>query len=181
VNLLRAIARELVTRKRVRERQAGDDYATSDQFCRIFQEDMLGLYLLAFLLTASHEHAEQCFFVGMGDALKEPKVFKQWARSWCRRLMIKNAIHLIANPPAESREQPDCWIEANDESTMSATINAVTQLASFDRIVFVMSVLERYSVWECALLLDCSTRDIQAARIRALQELPALHAATTAG
>jgi hypothetical protein len=181
VNLLRAIAGESVTRRRDRELQAGGDYATSDQFCRIFQKDMLGLYLLAFLLTASHEHAEQCFLLGMGDALKERKVFKEWASSWSRRLVIKNAIHLIADSSTESREQPDCWIEANDESTMGATINVLTQLDSFDRTVFVMSVLERYSEHECALLLGCSTRDIHAARIRALQELPALYAATAAG
>jgi DNA-directed RNA polymerase specialized sigma24 family protein len=171
----------MITFRTYKERQVANDYATPDQFCRIFEEDMQSFYLLAFLLTASHEHAEQCFFAAMEDALKERRVFKGWARSWSRRLVINNAIHLIAAPFGKSYEQPGSLAEANDESGALTTISAVTHLASFDRIVFVMSVLERYSEWECALLLDCSTRDVQRARIRALQELPALYAATAAG
>jgi DNA-directed RNA polymerase specialized sigma24 family protein len=45
----------------------------------------------------------------------------------------------------------------------------ITQLPAFERFVFVMAVLERYSIQECALLLDCSTREVASARIRALQ------------
>jgi len=162
------------------KRQAADDYTTRAHFCQIFQQDMQSLYLLAFLLTANHKDAEQCFLAGMEDALNERMVFKEWARSWSRRLVIKNAIRLIAAPHARSYEQPDRWAEAEDESAAWMTISAVTQLASFDRIVFVMSVMEGYSEWECTSLLDCSARDVQAARIRALQQLPALYPAMTA-
>ena len=175
-NLWSAIAGEMITFRTYKERQAGNDYATPDQFCRIFEGEMRSFYLLAFLLTASHELAEQCFFAAMEDALKECRVFKGWARSWSRRLVIKNAIRLIPAPFGKS--QPGGWAEANDESVVLTMISAVTHLASFDRIVFVISVLERYSEWECALLLDCSTRDVQRARIRALQQFPALYPAT---
>jgi len=168
----------MITFRTDRERQVGNDYATPDQFCRIFEEEMQSFYLLAFLLTASLEHAEQCFLAAFEDALKERRVFKGWARSWSRRLVIKNAIHLIAAPFGKSYEQAGGWAEANDESWALTTISTVTHLAWFDRIVFVMSVLERYSERECALLLDCNTRDVQSARIRALQQLPALCPAT---
>jgi hypothetical protein len=40
-------------------------------------------------------------------------------------------------------------------------IDALLQLADFDRFVFVMSVLEHYSEHDCALLLGCSVRDIR--------------------
>jgi len=172
-----AVDRGVITLRTDDKRQAANDYATGHHFCRIFQVDMQSLYLLAFLLTASHEHAEQCFFASMEEALNERMVFKEWARSWSRRILIKNAIRLIAARSAQSHEQPDRWARADDKSVACTRIRAVTQLASFDRIVFVMSVLEGYSEWECASLLDCSARDVQGARIRALQQLPALYPA----
>ena len=48
---------------------------------------------------------------------------------------------------------------------------AVVQLEPFERFVYVMSALERYSDLDCSLLLDCARRDVIAARIRALQQL----------
>ena len=168
----------MITLRTDQERQVGNDYATEIHFCRIFLEDMQSLYLLAFLLTANHEHAKQSLLAGMEDALNERRVFTEWARSWSRRIVIKNAIRLTAAPSAQSHEQPDRWAEAGDESPACTTISAVTQLARFDRIIFVLTVLERCSEWECALLLDSSARHVQRARIRALQELPALYPAT---
>ena len=52
------------------------------------------------------------------------------------------------------------------------TIRSERQLMEqIDYNVFVMSVLERYSDRECALLLGCSCTDILPARIRALQQI----------
>ena len=153
------------------------NYATRAYFCRIFQQDIHSLYLLAFLLTGNHVGAEQCFFAGMEDALNENTVFKEWAHSWSRRVVITNAIRTIAPLSAQSHTQPGRWATADEESEACTTISAVAQLASLDRIIFVMSVLERYSVPECATLLDCSARDVQRGRIRALQQLPALYPA----
>jgi hypothetical protein len=172
-----AIDKGVITLRTDDKRQAADDYVTRAHFCQIFQEDTQSLYLLAFLLTANHKNAEQCFFTSMEEALNERTVFKERARSWSRRLVIRNAIRLIAASSAQSQEPPECWAEADDESAAWMTLSAVTQLAPFGRIVFVMSGLERYSEWECASLLDSRARDVQAARIRALQQLPALYPA----
>src|SRR5262249_43743809 len=81
-------------------------------------------------------------------------------------------------PSAQSHEQPDHWVGAGDRSRAYRTISAITHLPSFDRIIFVMLVLERYSEWECALLLGCTTRDVQEARKCAMQQLAALYATT---
>jgi hypothetical protein len=51
------------------------------------------------------------------------------------------------------------------------SIKSVLELLAFDRFVFVMSVLERYSDRDCALLLNCSNVDVADARIRAFQQL----------
>ena len=58
-----------------------DEHATSEDFRKLFTEDMTGLYLLSLLLTANHEKAEQCFVAGVEDTVKGNPVFKEWAHS----------------------------------------------------------------------------------------------------
>jgi hypothetical protein len=64
-------------------------------------------------------------------------------------------------------------ITSNDKTlpTEPVEIAAVLALPSFDRFVFVMSVLERYSDQDCSVLLGCARRDVLAARTRALQQI----------
>jgi hypothetical protein len=56
-----------------------DDYATSDDFRRLFTEGLAGLHLLSYLLTGNREKAEQCFVGGLEDCLKTKSVFKAGA------------------------------------------------------------------------------------------------------
>jgi len=148
-------------------------YATSADFCRIFNEEMHSLYLLAFLLTADHETAEKCFVRGLEDSVEGNPVFKEWARSWARRTIIKNAIRVISPHPMESNGNSN---SASDHSAHhlgieQAEIAAILELAPFERFAFVMSVLERYSDQQCSVLLGCTRRDIITARTRALQQI----------
>ena len=48
---------------------------------------------------------------------------------------------------------------------------AALQLEPFERFVYVMAVLERYSELDCSLLLGCARRDVSAARVRALRQI----------
>src|SRR5260370_36892795 len=50
-------------------------------------------------------------------------------------------------------------------------IASVLALEDFDRFVFVMSVLERYTEKECSVLLGCSRQDVREARMRALRQI----------
>jgi hypothetical protein len=52
-------------------------------------------------------------------------------------------------------------------------MDAVLALEPFERFVYVLTVLERYSEHECSVLLGCARRDVIAARVRALQQLGA--------
>ena len=56
----------------------------------------------------------------------------------------------------------------------------VRALADFERFVFVMSVLERYSDQDCSVLLGYRVREIRDARTRALQQIGELSALNTA-
>jgi hypothetical protein len=54
-------------------------YATREDFCRLFADNVDGLYQLAFLLTGDHSRAEQCFVSGIEDSIGGNNVFKEWS------------------------------------------------------------------------------------------------------
>jgi len=149
-------------------------YASSDDFQRVFHEDMNGLYLLSFLLTADHEKAEQCFVSGLEDAVNGNRVFREWARSWARRVIIKNAVKVINPRPVDGSAYSSPVSVNSNGKTLPAEhqveIAAVLGLEPFERFVYVMTVLEGYSDQDCSLLLGCARRDVLAARSRALQQ-----------
>jgi DNA-directed RNA polymerase specialized sigma24 family protein len=136
---------------------------------------MSGLYLLSFLLTADRKKAEQCFVSGLEDAVEGNPVFKEWARSWARRAILQNAMRVINPRPGEGFDRSSSTpIDSDDKMPLTeqqAEIAAVVRLEPFERFVYVMTVLERYSDHECSILLGCARRDVLAARTRALQQL----------
>jgi hypothetical protein len=150
-------------------------YASRADFCRIFEEDMSGLYLLSFLLTADRKKSEQCFVSGLEDAVEGNPVFKEWARSWARRVVIQNAVRVInPRPVAERGRSSSSSVDTSDNALYAGEqveAAAVLRLQPFERFVYVMTVLEHYSDHECSLLLGCARRDVLAARTRALQNL----------
>jgi DNA-directed RNA polymerase specialized sigma24 family protein len=150
-------------------------YATCSDFCERFIDDLQPLYLLAFLLTGSHAEAEQCFITTLADAVRANCVFRGWERSWSKRCLIINAVRRVFPRPTENRWKRDALCEGDLGSRGRSTINAVSRLAPpLQRVVFVMSVLERYSEHECALLLGCTPRDVVEARLHALWQLSGL-------
>jgi DNA-directed RNA polymerase specialized sigma24 family protein len=156
-------------------------YASCEDFRRVFDEDMNALYRLAFLLTADHGKAQQCFVSGLDDVVKGNPVFKEWARSWARRAVILNAVRLINPRPADGngrdRSGSDpVHVHENDNGNIllaekQAEIAAVLELDAFERFVYVITVLESYSDQECSVLLGCTRRDVVDARSRAFQQL----------
>jgi hypothetical protein len=144
-------------------------FATSGDFCQIFKEDMKNLYLLSLLLTADPDKAEQCFVSGLDDCATGNQVFKEWARSWARRAVIKNAIRLIAPEPVAANRASVVGDKARPE--LHAQFSALLELQPFERFAFVMSVLEGYSDRDCALLLGCTRESLIAARGRALLQV----------
>jgi len=149
-------------------------YASSDDFRRLFDEDMKSLYFLSFLLTADREKAEQCFVSGLEDAVEGNPVFKEWARSWARRVIIVNAARAINPRPTDENGRSNSLSVGGNGKTPAweqVEIAAVLALEPFERFVYVMTVLERYSDQDCSLLLSCARRDVVAARSRAFQQM----------
>jgi len=155
-------------------RKEVNDYATVDDFRGVFAESMDELYQLSFLLTADHDKAEQCFVTGLEDSGRENHVFKEWARSWAKRVIIQNAIRDLKPRPLASSfsvAPPSHVFPLASDQGRHFEIDQVLALRDFERFVFVMSVLESYSEHECSLLLSCSPQDIRQARARAIADL----------
>ncbi len=148
-------------------------HATSEDFCRFFVDNVDSLYQLAFLLTGDHDTAEQSFVTGVEDSVHGNKVFKEWAHSWARRTIIQLAIRAL-RPKAFDPDLIEVTAAHGDVKGVPEphdVIGRLLSLGDFDRFIFVMSVLERYSEHECALLLGCTPPDVREARTRALQEI----------
>ena len=157
-----------------RKRPGGEgrnDYATHSDFCAIFREQLDSLFLLALLLTRDEPNAEKCFLAAFDSCAEGNLVFKESATGWSRRSVIKSAIRLMSPVPTAPARPLFPDNDNNLNLGQDAPLNRVQQLPPFDRFVFVMSVLERYSDRDCALLLGCSGADILPARIRALQKI----------
>ena len=150
-------------------------YATSTDFCRVFKESMDNMHLLSFLLTADLTKAEECFVSGLEDCATGSYVFRDWARSWARRTIIQNAVRMLAPRANQSAgsvtpsETVNCRFGRTPET--AAAIASILELEDFERFIFVMSALERYSDQDCSVLLDCSRQDVRETRTRALQHV----------
>jgi DNA-directed RNA polymerase specialized sigma24 family protein len=150
--------------------------ATPVDFCDLFRDAAKHLYLLAFLLTANHAESEQCFVSTVEKAFKEQAVFKESVRSWVKRTLIENTIKIVSPASARNGQRRELWSAGQRERQRECQIDSVTKLPAIERFVFVMSILERHSDWDCALLLGCSMNQVAQALMKALRRLPDLAA-----
>ncbi|MBZ5686633.1 MAG: hypothetical protein LAP86_16500 [Acidobacteriia bacterium] len=146
-------------------------YASGEEFCRLLADNVDGLYQLAFLLAGDHSIAEQCFVAGFEDSVHGSNVFKEWAHSW--GTIIQLAIRALQPKPRDPDSAEDTAPDVDLKSIPDRhdAIGRILSLGDFDRFVFGMSVLERCSEHECALLLGCAPPDVREARVGALQQI----------
>jgi DNA-directed RNA polymerase specialized sigma24 family protein len=161
-------------RNRIHSENAEARYVSCQDFRGIFERDLHGLYQLAFLLTGDHQTAEGCFVAGLEDCVKESRVFREWARAWAKRVIVKNAIrelHPQSSRSNSSARVPIVFCSKLPFSDPSGHFDkdAVSRLGDFERFVFVLCVLERYREHECALLLGCSDSEVREARTQAIE------------
>jgi hypothetical protein len=147
-------------------------YATGDDFCRVFSEELDSLYQLSFLAIGDHDKAERCVLAGLEDCCRANHVFWDWALSWAKRAIIRHAIRELRPHP---HRDSSSWAELDLRYSGKLPnfrggyfkAEAVLALEDFERFVFVISVLERYSDRDCAVLLGCSLLEVREARTQA--------------
>lgn len=155
-----------------------DPYATTNDFQRLFAREMTDLFRLSLHLTADAEKAETCLILAMRECFANCAVAKQWALIWARRTVIRNAIRLVLGTnnaiPIDiyGEAGPDFHLQPSEYRIEELRDSlAILQLADFDRLVFVICVLERYSILDCALLLKKSPKEVNDARVRAINQI----------
>ena len=144
--------------------------ATNADFCRLFTKELKGLYLLSLLLTADSELAEECVLRSLDDCISGVAVAVDWAHSWAKRAVIKNAIRLVG-PDLHSTLTNANEKERQQWDHEHPAIRAILGLSTFERIVYVTCVLERYSDGDSASLLGCVTQAIREAGVQALRHI----------
>jgi DNA-directed RNA polymerase specialized sigma24 family protein len=168
-----------LTARRVRHSRVNETQATPEDLQQLFAKEMTDLFGLSFRLTADAEKAESCLILTMRECFDSScSVSKKWVRNWVRRAVIRNAIRQVLDKEntmydglsrdigTEFHLQPSEYrIEELQESL------AVLDLPDLDRLVFVICVLERYSILDCALLMRKSPKDVNDARVRATNQV----------
>jgi len=153
-----------------------DRYASREDFRRIFDEDSIGLCQLSFLLTGNPEKAQRCFAWGFEDCVTGNPVFREWAHSWAKRTIIQNAIKELKPRPMLCNSSLSETVFSDVDKLSRGRdghfeIDVILGLEDFERFVFIMSVLERYSDHDCALLLGCSVQQFRQARTCAFRHI----------
>lgn len=143
------------------------EYAATADFCHEFHSGMSSLYQLAFLLAADHHTAERIFVAGLEECLNGNPVFKERVSWWSKRAIVTNAIRVMTPISYQAAD-----VQAHEESGLASRSRthetAITRLSTFTRFVFVMTVLERFSVSECAILLGATRKDVLHVQSRAM-------------
>jgi DNA-directed RNA polymerase specialized sigma24 family protein len=159
---------------------SASEYATADDFQRLFASEMEDLFRLALCLTADADRAERCLITTMRECMANGSVFKRWLPVWTRNAVIENAVRSVTgHPVCPIRKTKQRLVRslihksaryARSDSDESA---GIFELSDFDRIVYVLCVLERFRARDCATLLGKSRQEVRDAQCRALAQVDA--------
>ena len=154
------------------------EYASKEEFARTFECERVGLQRLALLLTANRDDAKRCLILAFQQCVASGSVSHGWVLSWTRRTVIRSAISLVMGfrRPlfVNTNDDADSGVIAfspDDSLPTIAEAESILDLPEFDRLVFVICVLERYLIHDCALLLGRSPRDINEALQRVVNQV----------
>ena len=160
---------------RISQKNLAGVYASVGDFRDALLSNMTCLFRLAYLLTGDKELAERCFVAGVDSCISATSVFREWASSWARRAIITNAIRMMSprsgdhNNSLARENHPGAGSGFEDDP-----LRNVLWLKPFERVVFVISVLERFSDQECSLILSTSRGEVARARRSAFAHLAIL-------
>lgn len=154
-----------------------DVYVSVEEFVALFVSEREGLQRLALLLTADSGLAARCLRLALDQCTANSCVLRGWSSTWARRMVIRNAVDLVMRCghsllPETASDADRRLAISQDRELISAAVNGqwVVGLPRLDRFIFVICVLERYSVHECAALLGKSLREVHDSRRRTRSE-----------
>jgi hypothetical protein len=140
------------------------------------------LYWLAFLLTGRREPSIDVALEALDLEGRENSFFSSWMLAWSRRVVIAKALAGIREELAASAHRaaskrfrqpalpPRNWAPKT-EATKVQLERALLAIDVFSRCALVLSVFERVSMEDVAVLLDAGPDLVRKARIAGLREL----------
>lgn len=157
-----------------------DCYATETDFQRFFASQMSAMFQLALLLNADVETAEECLIDAMRECLEAEQVYKRFIGVWARRAVIRHGIRLAGARHLDGagiNSEIDVPCPAHDTPNLppiaSCEYGAIFSLRTFERLVYVLAIIEGYTVSDCALLLGKPPSDIRCALEEAAAQVEA--------
>jgi hypothetical protein len=156
-----------------------DTRANTDDFPRLFARKMTGLLRLSLLLTNDAAKAELSLILAKRECFVTKTVSQEWPFIWARRAVVRIAVHLVSGTENARPDELYAEVGPDDFHLQPSEFEledlrdslAILALPDFERLVFVICVLERYSVLNCSLLLKRSPNDVNDARVRAINHV----------
>ena len=149
-------------------------FATAEDFECLFVKQTTDLLRLSLHLTADAEKAERCLILAMRDCFFRSIIAKDQVYNWVRRMVIRNAVRLIWGTPTDLLADPAQEFQLQPAGyPREVIVESVEILAlpDLDRLAFVICILERYSILDCALLLRKTPQEVQEAVLRAADQV----------
>lgn len=148
--------------------------ATAEDFEQLFARQNTELLMLSLHLTTDAEKAETCLILAMRDCVFGSCVSKDRLHTWARRMVMRNAIRLVCGAPNDVLGESgiEFYLQPNDfQNDALRESLAIFTLPDLDRLAFVICVLERYSILDCALLLRKAPQEVYDAIVRAIAQM----------
>ncbi len=149
-------------------------YAVREDFEQVFAKQGTELLRLSLQLTADVRKAETCLTRALGDCSFTTNIFKDRVQGWARRVVIRHAIRVTWRTTNDILCKRDFEFHLQPSRYSSDALResiAILGLPVLDRLAFVICVLERYSILDCALLLKQTPQGVREAILRAIQQL----------
>ena len=157
---------------------SGGEYATPEDFQKLFASEMVDMFRLAFLLTADAEKAERCLILTMHECMATRGIAKGWLPVWTRNVLVVNGIRFVLGAKAGSgskMSRPDHCVSIHEVQRSAGGAcdesAGILELRDFERLVYVICTLEHYPTRDCANLLGRSRQEVKDAQHRALAHI----------
>jgi hypothetical protein len=156
------------------------EYVTAENIQNVFVSDLDDLFELAFLLTGDLAKAAYCIEITVRECIHPRWMPKTQLPDWVRNAVIRNGIRIVD----EFDGNPVCGVQAQSPFVAtqqlrtspipeSTALAGILDLSDFDRLVYVLCVLEHFSMLDCAMLLGTTRQEVRDAQDRAVAHISA--------
>ncbi|HLK65663.1 MAG TPA: hypothetical protein VKU19_19630 [Bryobacteraceae bacterium] len=142
-------------------------------------EPMLDLYWLAYLLTGDREQSIQSVVDTIDAEDSTTPFFGRWMTAWSRKIFIAKVLDQCRELPESPAGRGSEPIPATGKAALE---RALLSIGRFNRWALLLTVFEKLSVEDTAILLNASPKQVEAAKAIGLVELArnlALHQTVT--